>query len=170
MLGWYVMHSKPQKEPWLYDQLSALQLDTYYPCLRVRNERTRSYKSKPYFPGYLFVNVDLDITGTSTLQWIPGSLGLITFGGTPACVPDGLLQRIRRRVGEINSAGDKMRESLQLGSEVVIHSGPFGGFDAIFYTRLHDNERAQVLLKVLQDQVIRINLPLRDLTVKQNGL
>ena len=64
--------------------LAALQLDAYYPCLRVRNERTRSYKSKPYFPGYLFVNVDLDITGTSTLQWIPGSLGLITFGGTPA--------------------------------------------------------------------------------------
>ena len=63
-----------------------------------------------------------------------------------------------------------MRESLQLGSEVVIHSGPFAGFDAIFYTRLHDNERAQVLLKVLQDQVIRINLPLRDLAVKQNGL
>jgi transcriptional antiterminator RfaH len=171
MLGWYVMHSKPQKELWLYDQLSALQqVEAYYPCLRVRNVRTRSYKSKPYFPGYLFVNVDLDVTGTSVLQWIPGSLGLITFGGTPACIPDGLLQRIRHRVDEINSAGDKMRESLRLGSEVVIHSGPVAGFDAIFCTRLHDNERAQVLLKVLQDQAIRINLPLCDLTVKQNRI
>jgi hypothetical protein len=31
MLNWYVMHSKPQKEPWLYDQLSTLEIETYYP-------------------------------------------------------------------------------------------------------------------------------------------
>ena len=167
MLGWYVVHSKPQKETWLYNQLSALQVEVYYPCLRVKYGKTYSYKSKPYFPGYLFVNVDLDITGTSVLQWIPGSLGLITFGGEPACVPDGLLQSIRHRVDEINSARDKMRESLRPGDEVVVHSGLFAGYDAIFCTRLRDNERAQVLLKVLQDQVIRISLPLCELTLKQ---
>lgn len=168
MLGWYVVHSKPQKETWLYSQLSALPVKVYYPCLRVRNKRTCSYQSKPYFPGYLFVNVDLDIMGVSILQWIPGSLGLIAFGGIPACVPDGLLQRIRHRVDEINSAEDRMQESLRPGSEVVIQSGPFAGFDAIFCTRLRDHERAQVLLKVLEDQAIRINLPLCDLTLKQN--
>src|SRR5512138_1337951 len=168
MLGWYVVHSKPQKENWLYNQLSALPAEVYYPCLRIRNKRTLAYQSKPYFPRYLFVNVDLDIIGISTLKWIPGSLGLITFGGTPACVPDGLLQRIRHRVDEINSAGDKMREGFRFGSEVTIHSGPFTGFNAIFCARLRDNERAQVLLKVLEDQAIRINLPLCDLTLRQN--
>lgn len=170
MLGWYVMHSKPQKESWLYNQLSTLQVEVYYPCVRVRNERTSSYKSKPYFPGYLFINVDLDVTGTSAFRWIPGSFGLITFGGTPACVPDGLLQRIRHHIEEINSAEDKMRTSLKLGDEVVIHSGPFAGFDAIFCARLRDHERVQVLLRALQNQAVRINLPLCDLTLKQNRI
>jgi transcriptional antiterminator RfaH len=170
LLHWYVVHSKPQKEAWLYNQLSALQVEAYYPCLRTRNARTYSYKSKPYFPGYLFVNVDLDLIGTSALQWIPGSLGLIAFGGEPACVPDGLLQGIRHRIDVINSAADKMREGLVPGDEVVINSGPFAGCDAIFCARLHDSERAQVLLKVLQDQAIRINLPLYELTTKQNRI
>lgn len=169
MLGWYVVHSKPQKETWLYNQLSALQFEVYYPCLRVKNERTYSYKSKPYFPGYLFVNVDLTVIGASVLQWIPGSLGLVAFGGEPASIPDGLLQRIRRRLEEINNAESKMCESLKPGDEVVIQSGPFAGFDAIFCARLRDSERAQVLLKVLQEQAIRINLPICDLTVKQNN-
>ncbi len=168
MLGWYVVHSKPQKETWLCDQLGALQVEVYYPCLRVSRGRTCSHKSKPYFPGYLFVNIDLDITGTSALQWIPGSLGLVAFGGEPACVPDGLLQAIRRRVDEINGAEDKIKESLRPGDEVVIHAGPFAGFNAIFCARLRDSERAQVLLKVLEDQAIRINLPLCELTIKQS--
>lgn len=170
MLGWYVVHSKPQKEKWLYHQLSALQFDVYYPCLHARSGKTYSYKSKPYFPGYLFVNIDLELTGRSVLQWIPGSQGLVAFGGEPACVPDGLLQRIRHRVDEINSAGEKMRESLRPGDEVVIHSGPFAGYDAIFCARLRGSERAQVLLKVLQDQTLRIDLPLCELTTKQNRI
>jgi transcriptional antiterminator RfaH len=170
MLGWYVVHSKPQKETWLYNQLNALQFEVYYPRVRVRNEKTYSYKFKPYFPGYLFVNVDLDVTGSSMLQWIPGSRGLIAFGGVPACVPDGMLQRIRHHVDEINNVRDTLQESLRPGDEVVIHSGPFAGYDAIFCTRLHDRERAQVLLKVLHDQALRINLPLSELAVKKNRI
>lgn len=169
MLGWHVMHSKPQKETWLYNQLNALQIEVYCPCLRVRHGKTYSYKSKPYFPGYLFVNIDLDVTGKSMLQWIPGSLGLVTFGGEPACVPDGLIGTIRRYVDEINSGTNKIQEGLRAGDEVVIHSGPFAGYNAIFCSRLHDTERAEVLLKVLQDQAIRINLPLCNLAIKQNN-
>lgn len=170
LLHWYVVRSKPQKEEWLYKQLGVLEIEAYYPCLHAGQGKPHSYKSKPYFPGYLFVHVDLELTGRSVLQWIPGSLGLITFGGEPACVPDGLLQRIHHRLDEINNAGDKMGESLRPGDEVVIHSGPFAGCDAIFCARLRDSERAQVLLKVLQDQAIRISLPLCELTTKQNFL
>ena len=168
MLSWYVMHSKPQKERWLSDQLGTRQIETYYPCLHVRNGKSFLRASRPYFPGYLFVNVDLETTGRSILKWIPGSLGLVSFGDEPACVPDGLLQRIRHRVDEINAAGNKMLESLKPGDEVVIHSGPFAGYDAIFCTRLRDSARIQVLLRVLQDRIIRVDLQVNQIkTTKQ---
>jgi transcription antitermination factor NusG len=169
VLCWYVMHSKPQKEQWLHSQLCTLQIETYYPRLHVRNGKVFSHASKPYFPGYLFVNVDLETTGRSILKWIPGSLGLVSFGDEPACLPDGLLQRIRHRVDEINSAGNKMLESLKPGDGVVIHSGPFAGYEAIFCSRLRDSERVQVLLKVLQDRTVRVHLQVNQIkTIKQN--
>lgn len=166
MLGWYVLHSKQQKEKWLYDQLEALQIEAYYPSVRAKNGAQRS---KPYFPGYLFVNVDLQVTGTSLLQWIPGSLGLVSFGGEPACVPEGLLQRIRHRVDEISRAEDSLLGTLKPGDQVVIHSGPFAGYDAIFCSRLRDSERVQVFLKILHDHPIQVNLPVSQLTIAQQN-
>ena len=166
MLGWYVMHSKPQKEQWLYDQLDALQIEAYCPAVRTKSG---ACKPKPYFPGYLFVNVDLQLTGTSLLQWIPGSLGLVSFGGEPACVPDGLLQRIRRRIDEINNIEDRLFEILKPGDELTIHSGPFAGYDAIFCARLHDSERVQVFLKILQDHPLQVNLPVSQLAIAQRN-
>jgi transcription antitermination factor NusG len=167
MLNWYVMRSKPQKEQWLYKQLDALEIETYYPCLYKKSEKLHSHKPRPYFPGYLFINADLELIGTSVLQWIPGSLGLVSFGGEPARVPEGLLQRIRCRIDEMNRVGNEMLENLRTGDEVVIHSGPFAGYDAIFCARLHDSERVQVFLKILQDHAIRIDLSVHQLTIKK---
>jgi transcriptional antiterminator RfaH len=160
MLGWYVMHSKPQKEKWLYDQLDALQIEAYCPSVRTK---IGAQRSKPYFPGYLFVNVDLELTGISLLQWIPGSLGLVCFGGEPACVPDGLLQKIRHRVDQLNKAENSFFQTLKSGDEVIIHSGPFAGYEAIFCARLHDSERVQVFLKILQDHPVQVNLPVNQI-------
>ncbi len=140
MLHWYVVRSKPRKEDWLHNQLAALQMEAYYPRLQASSKALHTYKAKPYFPGYLFVHIDLELTGRSAMQWIPGSLGLVTFGDEPASVPDGLLQRIRYRVDELNRSEDKASSSLKRGDEVAIHSGPFAGYEAIFCTRLHDSE------------------------------
>ena len=158
MFSWYVMHSKPQKEKWLYRQLNALDLDVYFPCVKTRIGKSDSCTVKPYFPGYLFVNVDLQSTGTSVLQWTPGSRGLVSFGGEPARVPEALLQRIRHQVNAVNGAQGKLLEGLRPGDEVVIHSGPFAGYDAIFCARLRDSERVQVFLKVLHEQTVKVDL------------
>ena len=169
MLGWYVLHSKPQKEQWLHKQLNALEIEAYYPCLHTKNGKQHTLSVRPYFPGYLFVNVDLGLTGISTLKWIPGSQGLVSFGDEPACVSESLLQRIRQRVDEINRAETDIISCLKPGDQVEIRSGPFAGYEAIFCARLHGSERVQVFLKLLQDQIIRIDLPVSKLAItKQN--
>lgn len=165
MLNWYVLQSKPQKEQWLYKQLNVLDIEVYYPCLNTKSK----HAIKPYFPGYLFVNVDLEETGISMLKWIPGSQGLVSFGDEPACVPEGLLQRIRQRVEEINSVEERLLHGLKPGDYVQIRSGPFAGYEAIFCAQLHGKERVQVLLKLLQDRSIRIELPLRKLAIKNQN-
>lgn len=157
-MPWYVMHSKPNKEELLYEQLRIRKIDAFYPRIKVKPVNPRAQKRKPYFPGYLFVNADLDMLGSSTLKWIPGALGLVDFGSIPASVPDELLQAIKEKVEHINALAENQAERFRSGEAVTIQSGPFSGYHAIFDARLPGQERVRVLLQLLSDRQIGVEL------------
>ena len=156
---WYVLHSKPHKEELLAEQLDLRRIETFAPRIRVQVVNPRARKVRAYFPGYIFVRADLEKLGLSVLQYVPGSAGLIAFGGEPAFVPDGLIHAIRQRVDEINSAGGELFDVLKSGETVLVHSGPFAGYEAIFDIRLPGTERVRVLLKLLRNRKMPVELP-----------
>lgn len=158
MIKWYVLHNKPNKEDFVHQQLSINNIDAYYPHLKVQPANPRSRKIKPYFPGYLFVNADLDFVGTSVLKWIPGALGLVDFGGELASLPDDLVQAIRFYLERMNNANSKPHEKYMPGDQVIIQSGLFAGFRAIFDSYMPGQERVRVLLKALHDRQLKIEL------------
>jgi transcription antitermination factor NusG len=147
--NWYALRSKPRKEDVVWRQVSSQGFDVYYPRLRVHPVNPRSRKVRAYFPGYLFVFADVEQVGVSLFQWMPHTLGLVSFGGEPAVVPDHLVQAVRQRVDQINAAGGEVFDGLQPGEAVWISDGPFRGFEAIFDARLPGNERVRVLLEFL---------------------
>ena len=150
---WYVLHSKPNHEELLWEQLSNRKVETFYPRIRVQTVNPRARKVKPYFPGYVFIHADLEQVAPSTLQWMPGVRGFVSFDSQPSMVPDVLIHVVKKRVDEINAAGPESRElfeGLKHGDQVEIQSGPFAGYEAIFDARLPGSERVRVLLKILQ--------------------
>lgn len=158
-LNWYAMHTKPSKEDLLWDQLMIRKVEVFYPRLRVQVVNPRARRIKPYFPGYLFVHVDLNQLGFSTLQWMPGAASLVSFDRQPATVPDGLIHAIQKRVEAVNRAGGELLYDLKPGDPVLIQDGPFAGYEAIFDTRLPGTERVRVLLKLLQKRQFPLDLP-----------
>ena len=146
---WYALRSKPRKEDVVWRQVLTQGFEIYYPRLRVNPVNPRSRKLKPYFPGYLFVQVDLDDVGLSTFRWMPHTLGLVSFGGEPAIVPENLIHAIRKRLDEINAAGGEVFDGLHPGDPIYIVDGPFKGYEAIFDSRLPGKERVRVLLELL---------------------
>ncbi len=156
---WYVLHSKPHKEEMLAEQLELRRIETYAPRIRVQVVNPRARKVRAYFPGYIFVRADLEKMGLTGLQYVPGSAGLISFGGEPAFVPDGLIHAIRQRVDEINASGGELFDVLKTGETVLVHSGPFAGYEAIFDARLPGTERVRVLLKLLRNRKMPVELP-----------
>ena len=156
---WYAMHSKPRKEALLWEQLRIRKIEAYHPCICVQPVNPRARKEKSYFPGYVFVRVDLEHVNWSYLQWMPGATGLVSFDGQPASVPDALIRAIRHRVEEINAGGGEQLEGLKRGDLVVIQGGLFDGYQAVFDTKLSGNERVRVLLTLLQAQQKRVELP-----------
>ena len=157
-LHWYAMRSKPRKEEILWRQLRAQNVEVFFPRIKVQPVNPRARKIRAYFPGYLFIQTDLDEVGLSTFRWMPHAVGMVTFGGEPAHVPDALINALRRRVEEINAAGGEFFDGLQKGDYVKITAGPFEGYEAIFDERLDGQERVRVLLRLLSDRSIPVEL------------
>ncbi len=155
---WYAIHSHPRKEESLWNQALNQGLEAFYPFLRVKAVNPRAKKIRPYFPGYLFVKADLTATGLSIFQWMPFSTGLVSFGGEPAIVPDALIVAIRQRLDEIEKAGGEQLVGIRSGDQVIIESGPFTGYEAIFDANLPGTERVRVLLKMLNQRFLTVEM------------
>jgi transcription antitermination factor NusG len=170
MLGWYALHSKPRKEELLYSQLSLRNIETFYPRIRVQVLNPRAAKVRAYFPGYVFVHVDLVEVGFGSFQWMPGATGLVNYGSEPASVPDALIGSIRNKLDRINRMGGELYDGLKTGDYVLIGDGPFAGYEAIFDIRLPGTERVRVLLLLLQKRQFPLELPAALLRRKEISL
>jgi transcription antitermination factor NusG len=154
--NWYALYVKPHKEQSVNDLLVANGITSFYPCLRVKPVNPRSRKIRPFFPGYIFVYLDLDEVGSNALRWTEGTYGLVTFGDEPAAVPENLIHEVRRRVDEHNAAGGRQPPPMEPGDRVVIVDGVFQGYEAIFDADLAGQDRVQVLLTYLSKHPKRL--------------
>ena len=163
MLRWYVMQSKPRKEAFLRERLRIQRIDVYLPSIRVNPVNPRARKEQPFFPGYLFVQVDLEEIPISEFRRISGSIGLVCYGGEPAHVGDALIREIQAQVEEITDSADRYVDRFRSGDLVVIKDGPFATYKAMFDCRLSGQDRVRVLLELLQGQKMRLELSGRQL-------
>jgi transcriptional antiterminator RfaH len=158
-LQWYALRSKPNREEALWREATARGFQVYYPRTRVQPVNPRSRKIKAYFPGYMFVQAQIDAVGFSAFAWMPYSSGLVFCGSEPSPVPDALVNAIRRHLDDVNAAGGELFDGLKQGDGVSIQDGPFAGYEAIFDSRLPGNQRVRVLLQLLSKQRLPLELP-----------
>ncbi len=165
--SWYVLRSKPRKETQLYTYLRSKAIETFYPTLKVKPVNPRSSTIRPYFPGYLFVRVDLGEVGKNSLDWMPGSTGLVAFGGEPATIPELFVHDLKQHLAQLKTERESGIHGIKSGDRVRITSGPFAGYEAIFDTQLNGDQRAQVLLQWLGHQLkVEVNANL----IERNGV
>lgn len=157
--AWYAIHSKPNREDFLCEQLRYREIEVFYPCLHVKPVNPRSRKIKPFFPGYLFVNVDLEETSLSSITYVPGANRVVSFDNEPATVPDEVIANIRKNVDRINQISKTGDKDLKHGDPVIITDGIFKGYEAIFDTRLEGTERVRLLIHLLHGQQRRVQVP-----------
>ena len=162
-LHWYTVHSKPNQELLLWNQLQQREVESYFPRLRRKPVNPRARREVPYFPGYMFIRVDLENFPLSRIAWLPGMQRLVAFGGQPAWLMDEMLEAIRRQVEVANQVAQDPLVDLRRGDVVRIKCGPFAGYEAIFDARINGKERVRVLLKLLQSQQVSLEVPATEL-------
>jgi transcription antitermination factor NusG len=158
MEKWYVAHSKPRNEELLWKQFCLRGIESFYPCINVPTVNPRARRVQPYFPGYLFVHINLELIGKSTLEWIPGGIGLVSFGNEPAFVPDKLICEIKQRIEQLKMFSKENTVTLCKGDNVAIHAGIFTGYDGIFDIQLSGTDRVRVLLSLLDNRLIPVEM------------
>ncbi len=152
MTQWLLLHSKAFKEEFLWREITARQVECYFPRLHVIPVNPRSRKIVPYFPGYLFVKLEPASPEVNALRWLPGATGWVHFGDQVATVPDTVINGIRRHVDELNAEQARGADRFAKGQRLEILGGPFAGYEAIFDTRLSGRDRVRILIKLVHAQ------------------
>lgn len=112
---------------------------------QIRNERTA------FFPGYLFVAMDLDRDRWRSIDGTIGVVRLVKADGRPNSAPSGLVEALIEATGEdgvLDLSGGALRE----GDAVRIIRGPFADQLAIVQ-QMRTEDRVRVLLSMMNQRV-----------------
>ncbi len=160
MKHWYVVNTHSRSEGLALANLSRQGFEAYLPCYlkRRRHARRTDTVSRPLFPGYLFVFMDLEVERWYAVKSTIGVKYVICHGDTPAPVPDGVVEGIQDHQDETGMVVTGKLAPFEKNNVVRINSGAFldqvGLFDCAT-----DQERVIVLLDLMGRQV-RVRVPL----------
>ncbi len=143
--AWFALYTKPYKEYLVRDILRRRGLETYLPEVRVAKPRRGRRSRRPFFPCYLFARFDPLSSEAAHVQWTPGLRRIVSAGGQPVPVPEGVVNHIRRRLERMVVVQEE--GPFKRGDRVRILRGPFEGLDAIFDRRLTPEGRVRVFLE-----------------------
>lgn len=146
---WYVIYTKAKSESIASENLQRQNFDTYLPkveLLKRRNGRL-SPQVAPFFPRYLFVQLDINADNWAPIRSTRGVCGVVKFEGIPKEVPTRLVQALKN-----NENSEQLQNitppSWKAGDSVKIEQGPFAGYSCIFQGR-RSSDRVAVLLDII---------------------
>lgn len=152
MERWYVVQTKVRQEQIALENLSRQGYRCF--CPRIREWRKRCgkrYLSKEaFFPGYLFVRLDLGNTDAAPIRSTHGVSGLVRFGYHLQPVPEAVVETLQQHA-DVEGVISVEPVGFKPGQQVRIEEGPFEGLTAIFQAKKGE-ERAILLLGLLGSQ------------------
>jgi transcriptional antiterminator RfaH len=169
MDNWLLLHTKYHKEDFLASEIESRSIVCYCPRLQVQPNNPRARKTRPFFPGYIFVKLEPGNQMTNELKWFPGVLNWVNFGSDPAMVSDFIVNNIRKHVNTLNSARRDSRREITKGSSIQVIDGAFMGYKGVFESHLLDSERVVVLLQLIHSQQKRVEMPLNLIRIEKHS-
>ncbi len=149
--AWLALYTKPHREYFVRDRLQGQGVEVYLPEVRVAVPRRERREYKPFFPHYLFARLDLQDARNANLHWTPGLRSVVTCGGQPVPVPDGVVSALRRRLATMSMVAQQF--PYKAGDLVQVAHGPCDGLHAVFDRRLSAEGRVKVFLKLVSHWV-----------------
>lgn len=147
---WFAVRVRSNRENVVSLHLRERGFEQFCPSYQVERQWTDRKKlmEKFLFPGYVFCRVNP--SDRLPVLIIPGVVGLISFGPTPAPIPDVEIERVQMMVR--SGLPVAPWPYLQQGDRVLIEHGPLAGLEGVLQ-RTKGKYRLVVSLNLLQRSV-----------------
>lgn len=99
MQSWYLLHCQIQRFERVYQKISSLDIECYYPIetriIPRKNRASPHIRHKALFTGYLFVHLDPEFTHPTKLTNIPGAHYFVKYGRSPCIVKPEIIAALK---------------------------------------------------------------------------
>lgn len=147
-IQWYCAGFIKQKEALAIQHLERQQYTVFCPRFRktVSHARTKKSVLEPLFPGYLFIQLDIDVQIWRPIDGTFGVTHLIKVGSRPTPVPSRFMDALLAGANETGIVS--FEDTLQPGDKVRTIGGPLHGQIGTLL-KLKDADRVVVLMSML---------------------
>ncbi len=127
---WYAVYTRSRHEKVVAEELCRRQVECFLPLRDVLSKwkDRRKLVQLPVFPGYLFVNTDMERRRIDVLR-VPSVVRIVGFKGVPEPIPSEQIQAVKDLV--FHQLEFDPHPYLHAGDRVRIVRGPLRGVEGI---------------------------------------
>ena len=150
--NWLCVMCKTQQENTAEDNLKRQGFTVYLPTApsKSRKEGRVTQDIKAMFPGYLFIEADLDHQDLSVIRSTLGCIAFLRHGVRPALVPSQVMASIKE-AEDVLHGRFVINQGFTRGNKYELMEHGFNGHTATFLA-LDGKERARVLVTLLNSE------------------
>ncbi|MCF8259567.1 MAG: transcription termination/antitermination protein NusG [Melioribacteraceae bacterium] len=112
----------------------------------VKDGKKRS-KTKNFFPGYILVNVDLDLKAKDFIINTPSVMGFLGSGNVPVPLQESEVKRIIGRISQ-DEKTERSDTIFRAGDYVKIVDGPFNNFNGLVEEVNEEKMKIKVMVSI----------------------
>lgn len=158
---WFAVRCQPRKEDLAKIHLERQSFTCFLPKVRTwrRSRRETVPHIGPFFPGYLFVHLNLDKDRWRAIDGTIGVIQIVKLGSKPTPIPNEIMDSMLCAADETDIL--RFQETFEAGQHVRMVGGPFDNIRGIVEATT-DSERVRILLDMMSRQV-RISVATNEL-------
>lgn len=162
MSTWFVARTKTHAEERAVWHLRNQGFEAYVPRYQkqIRHARKTENVLRPLFPGYVFVDIDVENQRWRAVNGTVGVIELVQFGSGPKPIDAKIIDAIRDRE-DSSGAVSLAPDGLQKGDRVRVCDGSFIDHTALL-EEISDSKRVILLLN-LMGRAVRVSAPMESL-------
>ena len=162
---WLCVMCKTQQENIARDNLTRQGFTVYLPMAQQRGRKHGQVTTnlKAMFPGYLFIEADLEYQDLSVIRSTTGCIAFLRHGAQPALLPNEVMASIKE-AEDVLRGKFEIHQNFTPGSKYELMEQGFNGHTATFLA-LDGKERARVLVTLLNKEH-EVKIPISSLGQK----